>query len=117
MQRVSVLTHDPIIDIFKALSEPVRLDIMARIVSVDELACTTLEKDLPISKSTISYHMKILYRAHLIDIRKDGRFYHYRARVAEIEEIVPGLLQWLNTRSSAAPEPARRPTAKRASAS
>jgi DNA-binding transcriptional ArsR family regulator len=98
VQRVSVLSHDPVIEIFKALSEPVRLDIMARIVSTDELACTTLEKELPISKSTISYHMKILYRAHLIDIRKEGRFYHYRARTAEIEEVVPGMLKWLNAR-------------------
>jgi DNA-binding transcriptional ArsR family regulator len=98
VQRVSVLSHDPVIEIFKALSEPVRLDIMARIVSTDELACTTLEKELPISKSTISYHMKILYRAHLIDIRKEGRFYHYRARTAEIEEVVPGMLNWLNAR-------------------
>lgn len=101
-QRVSVISHDPVIEIFKALSETVRLDIMARIVTVDELACTTLEKELPISKSTISYHMKILYRAHLIDIRKDGRFYHYRARTSEIEEVIPGLLQWLNTRQAMA---------------
>jgi ArsR family transcriptional regulator, arsenate/arsenite/antimonite-responsive transcriptional repressor len=104
IQRVSVIAHDPVIEIFKALSEPVRLDIMARIVAVDELACTTLEKELPISKSTISYHMKILHRAHLIDIRKDGRYYHYRARSSEVEEVVPGLLQWLNTRRPMSPE-------------
>jgi len=97
---VSVLTHDPVVEVFKALSEPIRLDIMARIVTVDELPCTTLEKELPISKSTISYHMKILYRARLIDIRKDGRYYHYRARTTEIEQLVPGLLHSLATRRS-----------------
>jgi ArsR family transcriptional regulator, arsenate/arsenite/antimonite-responsive transcriptional repressor len=97
---VAVLTHDPAVEIFKALSEPVRMDIMARIVAVDELPCTTLEKELPISKSTISYHMKILYRARLIDIRKDGRYYHYRARVGDIESVLPGLLQWLSERGA-----------------
>jgi DNA-binding transcriptional ArsR family regulator len=103
------MSHDPVIEIFKALSEPLRLDIMARIVSTDELACTTLEKELPISKSTISYHMKILYRAHLINIRKEGRFYHYSARTAEIEEVVPGLSQWLSTRRAMTAEPAQQP--------
>jgi ArsR family transcriptional regulator len=98
---VSVLTHDPVIEVFKALSEPIRLDIMARIASVDELPCTALEKELPIAKSTISYHMKILYRARLIDIRKDGRYYHYRART-DIEQLVPGLLHSLATKR---PEP------------
>lgn len=94
------LTADPAVEILKALAEPVRLDIMARIVAVDELACTTLEKELPISKSTISYHMKLLYHARLIDIRKEGRYYHYRARTTEIEEVIPGLSGWLRRRSS-----------------
>ncbi len=102
---MTVFSYDPVVEVFKALSEPIRLDIMARIVSVDELPCTTLERELPISKSTISYHMKILYRAHLIDIRKDGRYYHYRARRSEVEELVPGMLDWLGTRRTAAGEP------------
>ena len=95
-----LLTHDPVIEIFKALSEPIRLEIMARIVSVDELPCTALEKELPVSKSTISYHMKILHRAGLIDIRKAGRYYHYRAREKEIEQLVPGVLHSLAKRRS-----------------
>ena len=100
-ERLSTyLTADPAVEILKALAEPVRLDIMARIVAVDELACTTLEKELPISKSTISYHMKLLHHARLIDIRKDGRYYHYRARTTEIEEVIPGLSAWLRHRSS-----------------
>lgn len=66
--------------IFRALSEPLRMDIIRRMNEVDELPCTVLEEELPISKSTISYHMKQLYNAGLIDIRKDGRYYHYRLR-------------------------------------
>lgn len=93
------LTWDSAVEILKALAEPIRLDIMSRILSVDELACTTLEKELPISKSTISYHMKILHTARLIDIRKDGRYYHYRARTTEIEEAIPGLSTWLRDRT------------------
>ncbi len=56
------------------------MDIIRRINEVDELPCTVLEDELPISKSTISYYLKQLYNAGLIDIRKDGRYYHYRLR-------------------------------------
>jgi len=94
-----VLTRDAAVDIFTALANPVRLDIMSRIASVQELGCTTLEMDLPISKSTISYHMRILYRAGLVDIRKEGRWYFYQVRKNELDDQIPGLQEWLATRS------------------
>jgi DNA-binding transcriptional ArsR family regulator len=83
------------VELFRALGEPLRAGIMARIATMDELACTTLEETLAVSKSTISYHMKILYQAGLIDIRKDGRNYFYSARREAIEEALPGLLNCL----------------------
>ncbi|HTW20050.1 MAG TPA: metalloregulator ArsR/SmtB family transcription factor [Mycobacteriales bacterium] len=94
-------TQDPAVDVLKALSDPIRLWIMSQIVSTNELACTSLEEALPVSKSTISYHMKILRGAGLINIRKQGKFYHYTARTKEIEELMPGLVPWLVKRSSA----------------
>lgn len=68
---------------------------MARIVGTDELACTVLEDAVAVTKSTISYHVKILYRAGLISIRKEGRYYFYSARRDEINEVLPGLLERL----------------------
>jgi DNA-binding transcriptional ArsR family regulator len=83
------------VEVFRALGEPLRAGIMARIATTDELACTSLEEMLTVSKSTISYHMKILYQAGLIDIRKEGRNYFYRARRAAIDEALPGMLECL----------------------
>ncbi len=100
-----VLTRDAAVDIFTALANPVRLDIMSRIASVQELGCTTLEMDLPISKSTISYHMRILYRAGLVDIRKEGRWYFYQVRKNELDDQIPGLQEWLATRSFSSEDP------------
>jgi DNA-binding transcriptional ArsR family regulator len=94
-----VLTRDAAVDIFTALANPVRLEIMSRIASVQELGCTTLEMDLPLTKSTISYHMRILYRAGLVDIRKEGRWYFYQVRKNELDNQIPGLLEWLAARS------------------
>jgi ArsR family transcriptional regulator len=82
-------------DVFRALGDPVRAGVMARIVGVDELACTSLEHALPVSKSTISYHVKILYHAGLINVRKEGRNYFYSARRDAINDVLPGLLERL----------------------
>jgi DNA-binding transcriptional ArsR family regulator len=79
-------------DVFGAMSEPIRLDMLLRIAEVPELACTVLDETLPIAKSTISYHVKILYQAGLIEVRKEGRYYFYRARREMSDALIPGLL-------------------------
>jgi DNA-binding transcriptional ArsR family regulator len=81
--------------IFNALSEPIRLDIVRMIADADELACTLLDDTLPISKSTLSYHIKVLYHAGLITLRKAGRYYFYRVRQETFEEHLPGFLERL----------------------
>jgi|ERR1700734_2979898 DNA-binding transcriptional ArsR family regulator len=78
-------------DIFKALSDPIRWDIIVQMAAVDELACLTLEDTLPVSKPTISYHTKILYHAGLIDVRKSGRNYYYSLRRDVIEGLMDSL--------------------------
>lgn len=89
---------DQAVDVFKALGHPVRLDIMRRMMKVPELACLELEHTLPISKATISYHIKILYRAGLVNVRKVGRYYHYTPRRDEMDRILPGLIEFLEHR-------------------
>lgn len=115
MAALARLTATPDLDrcaaIFNALSEPLRIDMVRQIARTDELACTTLEKTLPITKSTISYHVKILYRAGLITVRKAGRYYHYRLREDVFESYVPGFLGRLRARRTA-----RRPRAVSAAA-
>lgn len=94
--RKAVLRDEDAVDryaaIFGALSEPIRLDILLRIAEGPELACTILDDTLPISKSTISYHIKNLYQAGLIELRKHGRHYFYRVRRDYVEAAMPGLL-------------------------
>ncbi|WP_138421760.1 ArsR/SmtB family transcription factor [Maritimibacter alexandrii] len=68
------------LDLFEALGHPLRLRMVEMMAAVDDLACTTLEAELPIAKSTISYHVKILSQAGLIDVRRDGRWFNYRLR-------------------------------------
>jgi DNA-binding transcriptional ArsR family regulator len=64
-------------DMLKALGDPMRWEIIRQMSEVDELACSTLESTLAISKPTISYHMKILIRAGMVMVRKEGRYFFY----------------------------------------
>lgn len=81
----------PLDEFFKALSDPTRLEIVTRMAAVDELACSSLEESLGVSKSTISHHVKVLYHAGMIEIRRDGRFFHYRLKRDVLDSYLPGL--------------------------
>ena len=66
--------------LFKALSDPVRLDLFIRIVDVPEMSCTQLVNNAEVSAPTVSYHVKLLKAAGLIGVRKEGRNFFYAAR-------------------------------------
>jgi len=75
-------------DVFKALGDPIRWEIIRQMAEVEELACSTLEDTLPVSKPTISYHTKILTQAGLVDVRKDGRNYYYTLRRQGLQKVM-----------------------------
>ncbi|MGW1029462.1 ArsR/SmtB family transcription factor [Streptomyces sp. NPDC002577] len=85
-------------DVMKALSDPIRWDIVQQMADVDELPCAALESTLPVSKPTISYHTKILAQAGLISVRKAGRNFFYSLNREVIRSVMDEL--W-----SLAPEP------------
>jgi DNA-binding transcriptional ArsR family regulator len=76
-----------------ALSDPVRLAIVARLASVEpdgELACTTFA--LPVSKSTQSGHFRVLREAGVIRQRDEGTRRLNRLRREDLDARFPGLL-------------------------
>ena len=75
------------VEVFKAMSDPVRLELFTRIVDVPEMSCTQLVKEAEVSASTVSYHVKILKTAGLVAVRKQGRNYHYTARSEALEHL------------------------------
>jgi DNA-binding transcriptional ArsR family regulator len=95
LPRHELSVDDVYSEIFAALSEPVRIRIIRMIAETDELACTRLDETLPISKSTISYHIKVLHHAGLISVRKDGRYYHYRLKAEVLQRYLPGFTEQL----------------------
>lgn len=61
----------------KALSDPRRVALLEAIGSAREYPCHRLCEEFPVSKGTISHHMKELMRASLIQARREGQFVHY----------------------------------------
>jgi DNA-binding transcriptional ArsR family regulator len=95
-------TTDQFVEVFGALSEPIRVEILRMMAQrSDDLPCTLLDDVLPIAKSTISYHIQILRRAGLISVRKAGRNYFYELNTDVLRGYSPGFLAHLR-RSDAA---------------
>lgn len=64
------------VKIFKALSDPTRLEIVKILQEGERCACMILES-VPCVQSTLSHHLKILVEAQVIDARRDGKWTHY----------------------------------------
>jgi DNA-binding transcriptional ArsR family regulator len=52
--------------IFKALGNPIRLEILQRLAACDRCICGDLVAVLPLAQSTVSQHLKVLKEAGLI---------------------------------------------------
>ena len=66
--------------ISKALADPRRYDILARIARQRELACCDMRGDLTIAPATLSHHIKELVNAGLLEARRDARYLHLKLR-------------------------------------
>ena len=69
-------------EVFKALADPTRVRLLQYLASSDSgTACAChLPQALGISQPTLSFHMKKLREAGLVDRDKRGRWVHYTVR-------------------------------------
>lgn len=66
-------------NIFSALADPIRRDILERTTEA-ELTVNQIALDYDVSLAAISKHLKVLLEADLIRKRKDGRYIYVSAR-------------------------------------
>ncbi|MFJ6616016.1 ArsR/SmtB family transcription factor [Kitasatospora sp. NPDC091335] len=76
--------------IFHALSDPARLSIVAGLSEVEERCCSDL--DVPLSKSTLSHHLKVLREAGVTATRVEGTRRLMSLRRDDLDLRFPGLL-------------------------
>jgi len=96
IRRMDRLVHPDLKDVslaaaLHALADPVRLDIIARLVECPCLnASTACAGGTP--KSTISNHLNVLRAAGLVETSVEGRERINRLRRADFDARFPGLL-------------------------
>lgn len=76
--------------VLSALSDPLRLGIVAMLSDGAERQWGEL--DAPVSKSTLSHHMKTLRSAGITRTRDEGTRCYVRLRRDDLDERFPGLL-------------------------
>lgn len=77
-ERVARLCH--------ALADETRLRVLERLSRGEHCACD-LQEAIGIGQSLLSFHLKVLRDAGLVDARKDGRWVHYSLREEAVREL------------------------------
>jgi len=83
------LAEVPLTSVLAALADPLRLGIVRLLADGAERQCGEL--DTPVSKSTLSHHMKVLRMAGVIRARSEGTRCYAHLRREELDERFPGL--------------------------
>ncbi|SCL35070.1 transcriptional regulator, ArsR family [Micromonospora rhizosphaerae] len=98
-RRVPAETAAVLAPAFKALGDPVRLQLMSMIASAEggEACVCDLTPAFDLTGPTISHHLKTLREAGLVDADRRGTWVYYRAR--------PGILRQLAALLSVEPAP------------
>ncbi len=76
--------------VLHALSDPIRLKIVATLAPGGERTCSSI--DLPVVKSTCTHHFRVLREAGVIRQRQEGKTRLSSLRRAELEQRFPGLV-------------------------
>ena len=84
------MAEQGLIEVLQALADPVRLQIVGHLAHVGEVACGTVP--LPVGKSTISHHYKVLREAGIVQVRMEGTRRYHALRRDDLDARFPGLL-------------------------
>ncbi len=99
VEKVRSLVNEDVEDIafiFKVLSDPIRIGILKALNTDDLCVCVFVEVTNQ-RYSFLSYHLKQLKEAKLVDYRKKGKFlmYHLTELGKKVLEVIAEIKQWL----------------------
>ena len=81
-------------DTFKALSDPVRLEILNMLKKNGRMNAGEIADNFDLSKATISHHLKILREQDLIYEEKEKNFIYYELNTSVFEEILTWIVKF-----------------------
>nr|WP_232278687.1 metalloregulator ArsR/SmtB family transcription factor [Paenibacillus sp. 481] len=68
---------------FHALGDPVRQQIISLLINQEKLNVTQIAEHIPMSRPTVSHHLKILKQAGLLQVEKKGTEVYYHLEFHE----------------------------------
>lgn len=74
--------------IFKALSDPIRIKILKKLYSDESVCVCELTDIFDISQSKLSYHLKLLLSANLINKTSKGKWNFYSVNKDTISRVL-----------------------------
>ncbi len=84
-------------DLFKALSDPNRVAILARLAEMaGEQTVTEVASCCPINLSVVSRHLRTLRDAGIVECERRGKEVYYRARVSNLSRLLRNLADALD---------------------
>lgn len=75
-------------DAFKALADPSRRQILARLRHEGELSAGALAEQFDMTKPTMSHHFAVLKEAGLVKSRREGQQIFYSLNTTVVEDVV-----------------------------
>lgn len=91
--------------IAKALADPRRVAVLEAIADEQCCACQHLRDQFPVSKATISHHIKELVRAGIIEARREGQYLNCLVRRGTLEAYAAELLRRVGSDPAELAEP------------
>jgi DNA-binding transcriptional ArsR family regulator len=84
-----------LVDVLRALGDPIRLQILRVLADGEPHSKSMPEWSFDVQKSTLSHHFKTMREAGITETLVDGRTHSIRLRRAELEARFPGLIDSL----------------------
>jgi ArsR family transcriptional regulator len=84
------LTTERALEGLRGLADPIRLRVVQALAGGERCVCE-LTAELGLAQSRLSFHLRVLREAGLIEARQQGRWMYYRLRPQSLEP----LAEWL----------------------
>ena len=86
MPKVLENISTDVIAILKALSEPLRLEVVELLREQEMCVCDLCDR-LDVTQSKLSFHLKTLRTAGIVRSRQEGRWIYYRLNLSKLVEL------------------------------
>ena len=86
MPKVLENISTDVISILKALSEPLRLEVVELLREQEMCVCDLCDR-LEVTQSKLSFHLKTLRTAGIVRSRQEGRWIYYRLSLSKLVEL------------------------------